>query len=348
VNQALKLPISPVSSFSSRQNPMTDKVLTEDEKNALLEGVQSGEVEVQSSRGPTHASVTPFEIGPRSRIMKDSFPRLQLLNQHIADKLGKYTEQLLQCEIHVAPRDISLRSYGEFCEQLAGPSVVTIFEAPPLNGKALIVMEPGMVRDLVNTFFGGAGNQSASENNGAFTPGELSVSRLFGNIVLSTTKEVWASLSEISPERVESEITIDVVDIVAKSDPVLCTEFEVSTTDKDGLFRVLWPEEMIAPLMPAFDGQKIDRDHANDKWWMHAISRRIADSVVNLTADVGHAEMTLGSLIDLSPGDVIGINDPLQATLMAKDVPLMNGRFGIHRGQNAIETIDWLDGQPAN
>jgi len=215
---------------------MTDQVLTEDEKNALLDGVQSGEIEVHSSRGPTYASVAPFEIGPRSRIVKDSYPRLQLLNQQVADKLGKSTEQLLQCEIRVTPRDILVRSYGEFCGQLAGPSVVTIFEAPPLDGSALIVMEPGMVRHLVDTFFGGTGDDAEAATNEVFTPGELSVSKLFANIVLSTIKEIWAPLSEISPERVESEVTIDVVDVVAESDPVLCTEFEVSTAEKDDVF----------------------------------------------------------------------------------------------------------------
>ena len=327
---------------------MTDPVLTEDEKNALLDGVQSGEIEVHSSLGPTLASVTPFEIGPRSRIVKDSFPRLQLLNQQVADRLKKRTEQLLQCEISVVPRGISLRSYGEFCEQLAGPSAVTIFKAAPLSGQALIVMEPGMVRHLVDTFFGGTGSESDSENTGNFTPGELSVSRLFANVILSTIKEVWASLYTISPDQVESEATIDVVDIVAESDAVLGTEFEVSTAAKDGVFRVLWPEEMIEPLLPAFDGQKIDRDIAEDNRWRASISRRVADSVVNLTANVGHSQMKLGSLVSLTPGDVLNIEDPQQAMLMAKHVPLMRGRFGVHRGQNAVEAIDWLDGQATN
>ena len=324
---------------------MTDKVLTEDEKNALLDGVQSGEIEVHSSAGPTYASVTPFEIGPRSRIVKDSYPRLQLLNQQVADKLTKYTEQLLQCEIRVTPRDIAVRGYGEFREQLSGLSAVTIFEAPPLNGRALIVMEPGMVRHLVNSFFGGSENESETNHGGSFTPGELSVSRLFANIILSTIKEIWASLTEISPDRIDTEVSIDVIDIVAESDPVLCTEFEVSTAEKDGVFRVLWPEEMIKPLLPAFDGQKIDRDQSDDLRWRKAISRRVVDSVVRITANVGHAQMKLGSLIDLAPGDVIDIDDPQRATLMAKDVPLIGGRFGVHRGQNAIEATDWLDGQ---
>ena len=53
---------------------MTDPVLTDDEKGALLEGMSSGEVEVHSNRGPTYASVTDFEIGPRSRITTNSYP----------------------------------------------------------------------------------------------------------------------------------------------------------------------------------------------------------------------------------------------------------------------------------
>lgn len=324
---------------------MTDQVLTNDEKDALLDGVESGEIEVHSSAGPTYASVTPFEIGPRSRIVKASFPRLQLLNQQVSDQLKKQTEQLLQCEIRVAPRDILVRSYGEFCEQLAGPSAVTIFEAAPLDGRALIVMEQEMVRHLVDTFFGGTGVDDQTDASGPFTPGELSVSRLFANIVLSTIKEVWAPLAAISPERVESEVTIDVVDIVAETDPVLCVEFEVSTAQKDDVFRVLWPEEMIEPLIPVFEGQKMERDHINDSRWGKAISHRVVDANVNLTAIVGHATTNLGSLIDLSPGDVIEIDDPQQATLMARNVALLTGRFGVHQGQNAFEAIDWLESQ---
>ena len=41
---------------------MSENVLTDDEVDALLDGVESGEVEVQSAQGPRYASVTPFEL----------------------------------------------------------------------------------------------------------------------------------------------------------------------------------------------------------------------------------------------------------------------------------------------
>ena len=47
---------------------MTDPVITDDEKDALLDGVATGEVEVQSFDGPRYAEVNDFVIPARSRI----------------------------------------------------------------------------------------------------------------------------------------------------------------------------------------------------------------------------------------------------------------------------------------
>jgi len=324
---------------------MNDKVLTDDEKNALLEGVQSGEVEVQSSAGPIYASVVPFEIGPRARITKDSYPRLQLLTQQVADKLSRRAEQLLQCDVAITPGEIRVRSFSEYCVLCEDPSVVVIFSAEPLIGNALIVMESAMVRQLVDAFFGGVDNEGETALQNTFTPGELSVSNLFANVVLSTSKEVWSSLIDISPDRLNTEINLDLVDMIAETDPVVGTEFFMSFCDKQCVFRILWPYEMVEPLVPAFDGQKKDRDAAEDARWENAICKRIADSVVQLTTNVGHSQMTLGDLINLNPGDVIEIDSPEDATVLAKQVPLLHGKLGVHQGRNAVETIEWLDQQ---
>ena len=74
---------------------MTDPVLTDEEKGALLEGMSSGEVEVHSNKGPSYATVTPFDIGPSSIISTNSYPRLQSLNRQFAGRISKQVEALL-------------------------------------------------------------------------------------------------------------------------------------------------------------------------------------------------------------------------------------------------------------
>ena len=95
---------------------MTEPVLTDEEKGALLEGMSSGEVEVHSNRGPTYATVKPFEIGSRARISTNSYPRLQTLNRQFASRMGKQTETLLNAEATINPVGVRTISYSDSCD----------------------------------------------------------------------------------------------------------------------------------------------------------------------------------------------------------------------------------------
>ena len=322
---------------------MTEQILTEDEKSALLDGVQSGEIEVQSSTGPSYASVSPFEIGPRARIVKNSYPRLQRLNQMFADRLSKSVALLLQEESNVKSDSLLVKSFGECSAQDAAASVVIVFEAAPLSGKAVITMQSAFVRPLVDAFFGGTGSESESTENHFYTRGELTVCNLFADIVLSTLKEVWAPVLDISAERLDTTVSIEQLDIATKTDPIVASEFSVSIAEQQGNFQMLWPVAMLEPVIPALNGQKTDRDPASDSRWEKAIRSRAADLVVSLNSVVGNAQMNLGELIALNPGDVIDIENPVHATVLAKHVPLAHGRLGVHGGRNAIEMINWLN-----
>jgi flagellar motor switch protein FliM len=99
---------------------------------------------------------------------------------------------------------------------------------------------------------------------------------------------------------------------------------------------------MVASLLPAFDGRRRDRDIATDARWEKAIRRRLADTPVKVTTRVGQARLPLAEVIALAPGDVIPIGSPRFATVLANDVPLIRGRFGIFDGRNAVEADEWL------
>ena len=51
-----------------------------------------------------------------------------------------------------------------------------------------------------------------------------------------------------------------------------------------------------------------------------------------------------GAVAELSPGDIIEIERPQEATVLARDVRLLRGRLGVHCGRNAVETIGWIGG----
>ncbi|MEQ9562333.1 MAG: FliM/FliN family flagellar motor switch protein [Woeseiaceae bacterium] len=327
---------------------MNDKVLTDDEKSALLDGVSSGAVEVHSSDGPKYADVKPFELPKRSVIRTNSFPRLQLLNQQLAERLARYTESNLHCEVRIGASGIRSQAFAECIARDAGEPAVCTFTAEPLDGQAVIFVDPDAIGQLVEGFFGGSNNGPAGRRGTTLTAGELSVCRLFCNAVLSTVQEVWEPVIELVPEIVSLDVGTEIVTAIADTDTVLATHFDIEFPQGRGSFGIHWPQSMVASLMPVFDGQKRERDAAEDARWQRVIRARLPDANISLSGTVGHARLPLKNLTQLKPGDVIDIDSPRSATLYAKDVAVLRGMFGVLAGRNAIEANGWIAGGGAN
>jgi len=321
---------------------MTDPVLTEEEKGALLEGVSSGQVEVKSNAGPTYADVKPFEFGPRSRIATNSFPRLQSLNRQFATRFALQAEQLLGATTEVTFNHVVNRAYSEFSEHREGLSLILEFVPKPLTGSALIYLNSELVELLVETFYGGGGSDLARQDAEFYTPGETNVATLFGNTVLGVIADVWQPLSKFTPEILGDHLSSGVIDCVDGSDAVICTEFDIKVGDTEQHFHILWPMSTVASLVPVFEGQKRERDSAEDVRWERSLRSRLTDAVVNISSGVGDTSLTLRQVAALTPGDVINISNPQKGVIFASTVPVIEGRFGVHDGRYAIEATKWL------
>lgn len=327
---------------------MSDPVLTEDEKGALLEGMSSGEVEVHSTQGPGYASVTPFEIAPRSRIVSDSYPRMQSLNRQFAGRMGKQSETLLNADSAMTFEHIEKSTYSEFCERFEGLSLVVEFSPQPLQGSALIHLSSELVETLVETFYGGVGNESVRAEADFFTPGEVSVASLFCKVILATISEVWQPLENLSMNLGATHLSSGIIDSIDGSDTVIVAEFKMQIGDREQLLHIVWPVRTVGPLLPVFEGQKRDRDAAQDARWEASLRARVVESTIRITSGVGRTRMTLGDVAKLAPGDVFNISNPRSGTVYARDVPVLSGRFGVNDGRHAMEATRWITPQNPN
>jgi flagellar motor switch protein FliM len=322
---------------------MTDKVLTEEETEALLGGVASGAVEVSSGEGVRYADVKPYEFGAHARIKSNSYPRLKVLNQQLANLVQNFCSSTLNCAVEITPQPVSVRTFSDHSGKMAQVSAVTTFQARPLEGHGLIILEAPAISQLVEAFFGGAQSEAKKNTSGAFTPGELAVCRLFSDSLLAMMQKTWEPLIDMKLERDSTEVGTDLIDDIGATDLVIGNRFEMNFVGSNAAFSLLLPANLIRPLIPVLDGQKRERDAAEDARWDKAIRKQLLDADVRLNGNVGAARLRLGDLIGIQPGKVINISNPRSATVVAGDVPVISGTFGIHAGHNAIETKAWLE-----
>jgi len=322
---------------------MENKTLSDEEADALLGGVSSGAVEVSSEDGAKYADVHPFEFGSHARIQSNSYPRLKVLNQQLANLVQSFCSSTLNCEVEISAQPVAVRTFSDHSGQMGAVSAVTTFKALPLEGHGLIILEAPAISQLVEAFFGGAQSEALRNTSGAFTPGEMAVCRLFSDSVLSMMQTSWEALIDMKLERDSTEVGTDLIDDIGATDLVIGNRFEMKFKDSNAAFSLLLPINMIRPLIPVLDGQKRERDAAEDARWDRAIRSQLLDADVRLEGTVGRAELRLGQLIGIKPGSVINIDNPRRATVLAGGVPVLSGKFGAHSGRNAIETVDWLE-----
>ncbi len=325
-----------------------DPVLSDDEKDALLDGMSSGEVEVQTGAGSQYADVREFEIGPRSRIVSLSYPRLQTVNQQFANRFGKQVEQMLNAETEIVFERLDNCTFSEFCERASSLTLLYEFSAKPLEGSAFVQLDASMVGHLVETFFGGNGNESTREAESFFTAGEVSVANRFGSALIDSVAEVWQSLMDIAAEHTRTHQGPDAVESVDAGDAVIASNFRIAIEGREESFDIVWPLATVMPLAPVFEGQKRERDPVEDARWGKALRAKVSDSTINLSSRVGRTRMTLGEVAELKPGAVIDISNPQRGTVFANDIAVLEGRFGVHDGRYAIEAGNWLEKETGN
>jgi flagellar motor switch protein FliM len=118
---------------------------------------------------------------------------------------------------------------------------------------------------------------------------------------------------------------------------LVVVKFSVQLGTRIGHINWLLPEAMLAPvreMLASENGKPATRVQAS---WAPVIGAALQDAEIRTRVILAKAQVSLGELVRLAPGDIIPIDAPQQATLLAGDVPLYRGRFGISQGRNALK-----------
>ncbi|MDX1517842.1 MAG: FliM/FliN family flagellar motor switch protein [Woeseiaceae bacterium] len=321
---------------------MNDQVLTDEEKDALVEGVENGAVEVQTGNGPRYASVTEFEISPRNRIVTNSYPRLQNLNRKLAGLMTKSVSVLLNDKVEVSNGPLLTCTWAEFVETATEAALIVECSVQPLEGSAAVHMQAGAVRHVVETFFGGSPENPPRHQIDGFTRGEMNVVRLFSEEVLKGIADTWKTLIALDTKVSGVHPNTDVVEVIEPGASVISSEFSLHIGEDEHRFHVAWPLATLSSLLPVLEGAKRERDAAEDSRWEKVIRARVPEASVDVSSRIGHARMSLRDVAALKAGDIIDIENPRVGTVYAKDVAVLEGRFGVHDGCYAIEATRWL------
>lgn len=319
--------------------PDTD-LLSQEEIDALLHGVDSGDVETEPDALLRDGKARSFDFTSQDRIVRGRMPTLEMINERFARLLRISLFNLMRRSAEISVSGVKMSKFAEYVHSLYVPTSLNLVKIKPLRGTALFVVDPKLVFILVDNFFGGDGRYHARIEGREFTPTEQRVIMMTLEQAFSDLKKAWAPVMPIEFEYVNSEVNPQFANIVSPTEVVVVSAFHVELDGGGGDLHVTIPYAMIEPIREHLDtGLQSDRSEVDERW-TRALSEEVKVAEVEVHSMLTETTMTLRDVTKLKPGDVIPVDLPETVLLRAEGIPVVRGTFGVSNGKNAIKVVE--------
>lgn len=312
-------------------------LLSQEEIDALLHGVDDGEVETESDEEAGSAKV--YDLTSQDRIVRGRMPTLEMVNERFARYTRISLFNLLRRTADVAVGGIQIQKFGEYVHTLYVPTSLNMVKLRPLRGTGLVILDAKLVFKLVDNFFGGDGRHAKIEGR-EFTPTELRVVEMVLRDAFTDLKEAWKPILPIEFEFVNAEVNPSMANIVSPSEVVVVSTFHVELDGGGGDMHITLPYSMIEPIRETLDaGLQTDVDDVDDRW-VRSLREDIMGATVDIGCTIAEKDVALKDIIDMQKGDVITIDIQDKLVLTANSVPVLHVKLGASKGNLALQVIE--------
>jgi flagellar motor switch protein FliM len=315
-------------------------LLSQDEIDALLHGVDDGLVQTDNAAEP--GTVKSYDLTSQDRIVRGRMPTLEMINERFARYTRISMFNMLRRSADVAVGGVQVMKFGEYVHSLYVPTSLNLVKIKPLRGTALFILDAKLVFKLVDNFFGGDGRHAKIEGR-EFTPTELRVVRMVLEQAFVDLKEAWQAIMEVNFEYINSEVNPAMANIVGPSEAIVVSTFHIELDGGGGDLHVTMPYSMIEPVREMLDaGFQSDLDDQDERW-VNALRQDVLDVDVPIGATVARRQLKLRDILHMQPGDIIPVEMPEEMIMRANGVPAFKVKMGSHKGNLALQVIEPIE-----
>jgi flagellar motor switch protein FliM len=306
-----------------------NQILSQDEVDALLKGLDSGEIETEKGTSAVEPECHPFDWATQGRHLKGNLPVLGMIYERFAQKFRHALSGYLRRMVEVAPGPIEMIKFEEFQRSLPVPTGFHQFKIDPLRGAGMLVIEGRLVFNLVEAFFGGLGTGSVKVEGRDFTPIEKKIIDKVVSTALTHIREAWEGVYPIRTQWVRSESNPQSVKAVQPSEYLLTVRFEITLNQSAGSVMICLPYASLQPIRDQLSGGTREEEET-DTFWISTLEKQLQETEVELTVDLGCAPLSIQEFLNMKAGDILILDKNPRSPLTAKveGIPRLEGHAG--------------------
>ncbi|WP_248926365.1 flagellar motor switch protein FliM [Paenibacillus hamazuiensis] len=318
-------------------------VLSQNEIDALLAALSSGEMDAEElKKEETQKKVRAYDFKRAVRFSKDHIRSLTRIHENFARYLTTYFSAQLRTFVQINVVQVEQLPYDEFIRSIPKMTILNIFEAEPLEGRMVLEVHPNVAFAMLDRLLGGSGTSPSKIT--ALTEIETIVMERIFSRAFESLQEAWKTVIDLSPRLEALETNPQFMQIVSPNETIALISLSTKIGDTTGMINLCIPHVVIEPIMPRlsvhhwFVSQKKTRAPEE----ITALQSRLHKAKLPIIAELGNSVISVHEFLNLSVGDVISLNKPVDELLDIKlgEKLKFRGSPGTARGKMAVQIAE--------
>jgi flagellar motor switch protein FliM len=312
-----------------------EKVLSQDEINALFSAMSPDDASAAAPAAPDTPSASAAPVAPvaahtasaapavqtqmvsgkkvvvydfhnADRVSQDQLRSLHLLYEAFGRNFASSLSAYLRAFVDVTLKSIEQIQYSAFVKPLPDPTLFVSITMRPFDSNMALEMNPSLVFPMIDMILGGPG--SALEENRNLTEIELNIIEGVIKLAMRDLGTAWQSIMEFDFFLEGKGTKPQMFQIVSQSETVVAIMMEVKIGDFSGRMNMCIPSHALKLLRSKFDQQWQAPRHKSIENEEEKMLYLVEHVPLRLSAEIPNCSMTVGELLKVSVGDIITLN----------------------------------------
>ena len=283
-------------------------VLSQNEIDALLKQLSTGELDVGDIEDNKSAKVKDYDFSKPAKFSKEHLRTIEIIFEHFGRLLSSNLPAYLRKNVQIEVMNSEAVIYSEFSNALSNPVLLGVVNMSPLQGNIIIEMATNIGYTIIDRLLGGMGEPL--EKNRDFSEIELSILERIFNIIISLLREPWKNVVEIEPYLERIETNSQFAQIISPTEMIAIVTINVNIGGVEGLMNICLPFMTLEDVM----------DKLNTKYWFSTMQNKdessyadvietaINKALVPVSAYLGKSQITVIDFVNLQVGDIIKLD----------------------------------------
>jgi len=288
--------------------------------------------------------ITLYDFKRPNRVSKEQLRAFRGIHDKMARSLSSQISSMMRSIVEIQLHSVDQMTYGEFLMSLPNPTSFNVFSMKPLEGSGVLEINPSIAFPMLDRLLGGKGEPFESSRE--FSDIELSLFETILRVMMGTLKEAWGPVTDLYPAVENKESSPNVVQIVAQNEIVVMVVMEIIIGHSSGMMNICYPVIALEPVLPKLASRDLMLNETSSKKSRNQeLQVLLGGAQVQVEADLGFAELSLGEILELSLGDIVRLKSPANdiVTLNIDGKERFRGEIGLRRFRKSVQITEIID-----